>query len=182
MTIKKSLINYSYYTFANPRYNSRMNKVRFHPADYLPEIRAWIESGKTLRAYCRQDGKPSYGLVYDWLEEDAKTQDKIESSRIARARDLGEEQILQECLDIADNTQIGEIVTLKADGSQEIKSADMIEHRKLRIETRLKLLAKWNPKKYGDKVQNEHTGVDGGAIQAAITVKFVGNGDLDESS
>jgi hypothetical protein len=29
----------------------------------------------------------------------------------------------------------------------------MLGHRKLRIETRLKLLAKWNPKKYGDKVQ-----------------------------
>jgi hypothetical protein len=28
----------------------------------------------------------------------------------------------------------------------------MIEHRKLRIETRLKLLAKWNPKKYGDRL------------------------------
>jgi hypothetical protein len=35
----------------------------------------------------------------------------------------------------------------------ERKTADMIEHRKLRIETRLKLLAKWNPKKWGDKTQ-----------------------------
>ena len=30
---------------------------------------------------------------------------------------------------------------------------DMLGHRKLQIETRLKLLAKWNPQKYGDKVQ-----------------------------
>jgi hypothetical protein len=30
---------------------------------------------------------------------------------------------------------------------------DMLGHRKLQIETRLKLLAKWNPKKYGDRVQ-----------------------------
>jgi hypothetical protein len=29
----------------------------------------------------------------------------------------------------------------------------MLGHRKLQIETRLKLLAKWNPKKYGDRVQ-----------------------------
>jgi len=34
----------------------------------------------------------------------------------------------------------------------------MIEHRKLRIDTRLKLLAKWNPKKYGDKQAIEHSG------------------------
>ena len=59
---------------------------------------------------------------------------------------------MQECLAIADETQSGEIVTVKADGTKEVKTADMIEHRKLRIETRLKLLAKWNPKKYGDKL------------------------------
>ena len=138
----------------------------YNPSDFLPEIHSWIESGKTLRAYCRQKGKPSYGKVYDWLEEDAKTADHLETSRFARARDVGEEQILDECLEIADNTQVGEIVTVKPvmiegipahddDGKPaymvERKSADMIEHRKLRIETRLKLLKIWNPKKYGDR-------------------------------
>lgn len=136
--------------------------TRYNPADYLPEVHAWIESGKTLRAYCRQEGKPSYGTVYDWLEEDA-----AQNSHFSRARDIGEAQILQECLEIADTTQVGEIVTLKADGSQEIKCADMIEHRKLRIETRLKLLAKWNPKKYGDKLA--HTGPEGeGPVQFVV--------------
>lgn len=149
-----------------------MAGIQFKPSDYLPEIHAWIESGKTLRSYCRQDGKPSNSLVYEWLEADALTQDKTESGRFARARELGEAQILQECLEIADNTQVGEIVTEKADGI-EIKRADMIEHRKLRIETRLKLLAKWNPRKYGDKVQQEVSGPEGGPIQAEITVKFV---------
>lgn len=134
-----------------------MNKVRYRPEDYLPEIHSWIESGKTLRAYCRQEGKPSYGLVYDWLEADAKTSDKTESSRFARARDLGEQQIMQECLEIADTQQIGEIVTLRPEG-KEVKRIDMIEHRKLRIETRLKLLAKWNPRKYGERVDLNHSG------------------------
>ena len=134
----------------------------YDPAQYLPEIHAWIESGKTLRAYCRQDGKPSYSTVYDWLEEDAE-----QNTRFARARGIGEDQIAQECLEIADNTQVGEIVTQKGDGSTEIKQADMIEHRKLRIETRMKLLAKWNPKKYGDK--QLHTGADGeGPVEISI--------------
>lgn len=140
-------------------------RIKYNPAVFLPEIHAWIESGKTLRAYCRQKRKPSYGTVYDWLEEDAKKDGAPESSRFARARDLGEKQIAEECLEIADTVQLGEIVTQKSDGSQEIKIADMIEHRKLRIETRLKLLAKWNPKKWGEKVQQEHTGADGGPIE-----------------
>ena len=131
--------------------------IQFDPAQYLPEIHAWIEDGKTLRSYCRQDGKTSYSLVYDWLEEDAKTEEKAKSTRLARARDIGEEVILQECLEIADNTQVGDIVTRKPDGI-ETKSMDMIEHRKLRIETRLKLLKIWNPKKYGDKIDLNHSG------------------------
>jgi hypothetical protein len=28
----------------------------------------------------------------------------------------------------------------------------------------MQLLAKWNPKKYGDKVTQEHTGADGSAL------------------
>jgi hypothetical protein len=34
-----------------------------------------------------------------------------------------------------------------------VTEEDMLGHRKLQIETRLKLLACWNPKKYGTKVQ-----------------------------
>ena len=34
-------------------------------------------------------------------------------------------------------------------------NAEHIQRSKLRIETRLKLLAKWNPKKYGDKLALE---------------------------
>ena len=32
----------------------------------------------------------------------------------------------------------------------------MLGHRKLRIDTRLKLLAKWNPKKWGDRMALDH--------------------------
>ena len=38
-----------------------------------------------------------------------------------------------------------------------------------RAEYRLKLLAKWNPKKYGDRMINEHTGSDGGPIEISDT-------------
>lgn len=139
----------------------------YDPALFLPEIHAWIESGKTLRAYCRQDGKPSYGTVYDWLEEDAKTESKSESSRLARARDIGERQIAEEMLEIADETQVGEIITESA-GKVEIKRADMLEHRKLRIETRLKLLKIWNPKKYGER--QIHAGDPEAPIQIVSTI------------
>jgi hypothetical protein len=50
---------------------------------------------------------------------------------------------------------------------------DMLGHRKLQIETRLKLLAKWSPKRYGDKLGIG--GADGlAAIQQDLRVEFIG--------
>ncbi len=132
----------------------------------------WISEGKTLREFCRQEGKPSFVTIYNWKDADVDF-----ALRFARARESGEDVIHQECLAIADTTQIGQIVTEKADGTTETKLADMIEHRKLRIDTRLKLLAKWNPKKYGDKNQMEVTGANGGPIQSSVTVEFVKTGE-----
>jgi hypothetical protein len=49
----------------------------------------------------------------------------------------------------------------------------------LRIETRLKLLAKWDPKRYGERLHSEVTGVDGGPLQIQI-VRF--SDDADDST
>jgi hypothetical protein len=102
----------------------------------------WISSGKTLREFCRQDGTPSHDAVYDH----EKTSDDFKQ-RIARARETGEDVIAQECLEIADNG-INDWVETKF-GPQVNK--EVVLRSKLRVDTRLKLLAKWNPRKYGDR-------------------------------
>jgi|ERR1035438_4045503 hypothetical protein len=169
------------------RYNPLMaggRPIEYDPQKTCAELALWLAEGQTLRDFCRQPGKPSYGTVYDWLEANPELY-----SRIARARLIGEEVIHQQCLAISDNTLMGEIVTRKPytfEGAviidkagdpvilTERKTADMIEHRKLMIDTRLKLLAKWNPKKYGDRNFNEQSGPDGGPIQ------FVAKSILEE--
>jgi hypothetical protein len=113
-------------------------------------LAAWLSEGKTLREFCRQEGKPSWQSIYAWLD-----QDKDFSDRIARARLIGEDAIAQECLAIADTPQMGE-ETKTSDDGYEVKRGDMLGHRKLQIETRLKLLAKWNPKKWGDSITQTH--------------------------
>jgi hypothetical protein len=47
----------------------------------------------------------------------------------------------------------------------EITNHDVIQRAKLRIETRLNLLAKWDPKRYGARIQNEHSSPDGGPLK-----------------
>jgi len=48
----------------------------------------------------------------------------------------------------------------------EVKQEDMLGHRKLQVETRLKLLACWDPRRYGAKVavDNKHSGAVGFAV------------------
>jgi hypothetical protein len=69
--------------------------------------------------------------VYDWIDADPSL-----AARIAYARDLGFEAIAEDILDIADDTPA---------------ISEHVQRNKMRIDTRLKLLACWSPKRYGNK-------------------------------
>lgn len=86
---------------------------------------------------------PTWRAVYDWMADEAF------AARIARARDLGYDAIAQSTVEIADTP---------SDHKEDV------QHRKLQIWTRLQLLAKWDPKRYGDRQRLEHTGAEGGPI------------------
>jgi hypothetical protein len=140
------------------------------PQDKADELVAWISDGKTLREFCRKPGMPSFGTVYEWMKKDESF-----AERITRARDSGEDQIAQECLDIADNATNDWMERFDKDGASIgwQLNGDHVQRDKLRIETRLKLLAKWNPKKYGEKIQQELSAPGGGPIQSEHRIVFV---------
>lgn len=137
------------------------------PSKYSPEIARIIceqlSDGIPLRQICRDnDGFPAWQTVYDWMyRDDALGEEGVGLSRaIARARDIGYDALAEDCLHIADNTEMGQKQVLTDEGAS-TTIEDMLGHRKLRIETRLKLLAKFHPTKYGDKL-GVH-GVEGAA-------------------
>lgn len=73
---------------------------------------------------------------------------KEEVSRaISRAREEGEDSIAADVLAIIDQAP-ERVATMHGDC---IDTGD-VANRKMRAEYRLKLLAKWNPKKWGDKM------------------------------
>ena len=69
----------------------------------------------------------------------------------ASAREVLYEHWEEDILDVADEQQPGIIRKQKLLGD-EIETRDMIEHRKLRVQTRQWLLSKLKPKKFGDKM------------------------------
>lgn len=56
-----------------------------------------------------------------------------------------------------------------------------VQWKRLQIDTRKWALSKRNPKKYGERIQNEHTGKDGGAIQIVSTIPRPPRDNQEES-
>lgn len=136
-----------------------MGRRTTYDEDVAAHICKEIAGGRTLRAICREDGEqgvPHWTTVYAWIDAHEDF-----ALRLARARDVGADAIAQEALDIADTPHEGVIETDKEGKNgpyTEVRRADMLDHRKLRIETRLKLLAVWNPKKYGQRLDIGNAG------------------------
>ena len=64
-------------------------------------------------------------------------------------------KIALECLAITDNVEMGIERTTRADGSVETKESDMLGHRKLKADMRMKLASKWDKGRYGEHVNVE---------------------------
>jgi hypothetical protein len=114
--------------------------------EVIQRILDGLSKGTTLSAICREPGMPDPSNVWKWAQNDAEL-----SKDIAHARNLGFDAIADECMEIA-NTPIEGIESCVGPDGERITRKDMLGHRKLQIETRLKLLAKWDPKRYGEKV------------------------------
>lgn len=126
------------------------------------EIVMRLANGEPLRQICRDEHIPSWCSVYRWIEDN-----KEFALRIARARQMGFDAIAEDALVIADTTEIGEvIIDGGSDGDVKTRKGDMLGHRKLKIDTRLKLLAKWDPKRYGDQITQRLVGDQGGPIRS----------------
>jgi hypothetical protein len=113
-----------------------------------------VSNGVNLRKVCRMDGMPSWRTVYDWVVAHPDF-----AARLARAREMGFDALAEEALEISNTPMMGQKQVM-GDKSTFTTVEDMLGHRKLQIETRLKLLAVWDPKRYGNKVQ---LGGDGGS-------------------
>lgn len=110
-----------------------------------------LAAGESLIGICNSDDNmPAESTVRLWALED---RDGF-SAKYTRAREIGYLHMGDEMLEIADTTQEG-VVVKESEKGTETRSGDMIEHRKLRVETRKWTLARMLPKVYGDRQTHE---------------------------
>lgn len=131
------------------------------PSKWSDEIAAEIcerlSKGEPLAVICRDEHMPAVRTVSDWTKADARF-----SADFLRAREEGGHALAAQCLDISDDERHDWKMTRKGTITNEVA----IARAKLQVETRLKLLAKWFPKAYGDKLDVNH----GGEVKVKVTI------------
>lgn len=118
--------------------------------EVIDEVLRRLSDGEPLAVICRSGAKFPHPVVWGrWVDADPEL-----AIAYARARDVGADAIATQALELADGVAV---------------NGESIQKAKLQIETRLKLLAKWNPKLYGEQSKLSLTGADGGAIKTEVT-------------
>ena len=151
-----------------PPKGAKKNRPRTKPEDRHVILKpVWLlmaEEGLSMVRACEKLGL-SYRRATEWLDADPSLPPKY--ARAMQDRALWHHE---EMLRIADTTQVGVITKTGKDGI-EVTTKDMIEHRRLQVETRKWILARMDPKRYGDKTSTEVSGPDGGAVKTEVTVR-----------
>ena len=111
------------------------------PQDIKDRICELIAEGYSLRAILKAEGMPASSTVFKELSGD-----KEFAEQYARAREAQADTLFDEVLEIADSDR-------------------QSDDRRVRIDARKWMAGKLRPKVYGDKVQTELTGANGGAIE-----------------
>ena len=125
-----------------------MERVESIGIDRIAEM---LANGVTLTAIAKDAGV-SIGFFLQWIAADDERSARAREARTHAAR-IWDEKAL-------------DVIEQAADPFELQRARELAQHYRWRA-------SKTAPKDYGDKLVQEHTGANGGAIQVASTVTFV---------
>ena len=96
------------------------------------EICDLLGEGKTMRSICALSDMPCLTTIWTWEQ---KYPEFLKLS--TRAREHGTHFLADQCIEIADDPILDP------------------QDKRIRIDTRIRLIGKWNAKRYGEKIEHE---------------------------
>lgn len=134
------------------------------PTDYTVELAEAIcekvANREPVHQFAGKDGMPAEATIYKWLADKTKPE-FVEM--YAHARERAAHRFAYAALDIADKT--GK-VSLDESGEPVVLAPDVA---RVKIDTLKWAAGKFACRVYGDKLQQEITGKDGGAVEIKLT-------------
>lgn len=106
------------------------------PEPIATAICEWVACGKSVLSFSNLPHAPSGSTIRRWCDIDAEF-----AARLARAREAGQESMVEQVTDIADGLD---------------SSGDVMRDR-LRCEMRLRAVAAWNPQRWAPTQRHDHT-------------------------
>ncbi|WP_313217538.1 terminase small subunit protein [Stenotrophomonas sp.] len=142
------------------------------PSDYSDEIAELIceriADGQSLKAICADEAMPGRSTVFRWLASRETFRDMY-----AHAREEQAETLADEIVGIADERETRVVMDGEGDAVVVFDSTAVARNR-LRVDARKWVAAKLKPRKYGDKIQQEVSGPNGGPVGMVVSVTVNG--------
>jgi hypothetical protein len=110
-----------------------------------------IAEGQSMTSICQLPGMPMYKTIMHWRRTEPEFGKAIDQAREDQADALAE-MIVDVVEEGAKEDELGKV------------DAGMVAHNRLKVDVYKWRASKLKPKVYGDKVQQEHSGPDGGPI------------------
>mgnify|MGYP001589990986 CR=1 FL=1 len=140
-----------------------------------------IASGMSLRSVCLPEDMPERHTVIRWVLGQIDVDGVKEfSTQYTQAREAQYELMFDECLDIADDASNDYMKRQRKDGTEyDAVDNEVIQRSKMRIDTRLTILERMKPKKYGKTETVDHKSTDGTMSPPPTVIELVAP-DIDE--
>lgn len=129
-----------------------MGRPSLYTEEIADEICERLAQGESLNAICKDDHMPSEAAVRGWAVHNVNEF----SAKYAHARDMG--------LDVMADKVLQTAFTGSGDVPRDRLSFDAVRW----------YLSKLAPKRYGDRLQHEHAGEDGGPLEITVIRKVIG--------
>lgn len=113
--------------------NRRTGRPTLFSPELADEICRRLAEGTPFSTICRDEGMPAFSTLWRWEKAHPEFR-----AQVQEALETGTHFIASECLRIADDIEMD------------------VPNRKLMIDTRIRLIGKWNRRGYGDKLEIDH--------------------------
>lgn len=130
-----------------------MGRLSLYTRELADAICDRLKEGESLRAICAPQEMPAAGTVRGWVVDDI---DGF-AERYARAKDIGVEALVDDALHEAESVRAAAFKTVKPDGT-EVRHVDAVDRSRLKVDTIKWYASKIARKKFGDKIDVEHSG------------------------